>query len=538
VKSKVKIAWLHSHFLLNSSGTRYVYEVASRLKPEFDITIFVEKSSKEWKSKFHEAGIEVVELLPFSSNNILYWLFFPLWVRHSLRLIRERVYGFDLIVTSMFPLNWISTQLSKPTIQICFEPFAFFHDAAFISGFPSYKRAFTRLISKLYINYDIRGSQKSERLLAPNSSVGNWVKKLYVRHPSGYTAVGVDTELFHPTPDPQLKTKYANSRLLFHVTDYTAITGTDLLINALPHIVKKIPHTKLIIAESISNSLAKSELINLATSLKVNTNIEFVGQLSLTDLPKYYSLAQVYIFSGHPECISTATSSLSILEALACSTPVIGNIGAADESIDGRAGIVVDFRNAKKAALTIIHLLTRPSKVKQMGLWGRKYVLANFTWDHVIKNITDQINVLFDIHQQGFEQVKLKDQLLGMIFRHDTPIDKIKFFTDDMNPFQIGIHSQLAGIKLTPHVHKLDRPLTINTIQELVYVQDGKIRVSFYTSLGRPVSEHILHSGDAVLFISQGHGVDFIEKSRLFMVKQGPYPGTQHAKLYLEPKST
>lgn len=537
MKAKVKIAWLHSHFLLNSNGTRYVYEVIARLKTEFDITIFVEKTNNKWKEKFRQIDIEVIEVLPFSSNHFLYWLFFPLWVRQSLRTIQDRTHGFDLIITSMFPMNWISTRLSKPTIQICFEPFAFFHDFNFIKSFNRYKRLAIRLISKMYIKYDFNGSQKSERLLVPNASVGNWVKKLYSRNPSGYTNLGVDTTLFLPTIDETLKSKYQKSKILFHLTDYTAITGTDLIIRMLPHIVRKIPQLKLIIAESISESQEKNNLVKLATSLKVDSYIEFIGQLPLADLPKYYSVANVYVFSGYPECVSTATASLSILEALSCGTQVVSSTAISDEMIKEKVGYIINPHDSKKSASTIITLLNHPINPKRAHKTERKYVSDNFTWNQVSKNITDQIDVLFDIRQQGFEQVKHQDQVLGMIFRHDTPIDKIKFFTDDMNPFQIGIHNQQAGVILTPHVHILEHPLTISSIQELVYVQFGKIHVSFYTTKGQLVSDYILGTGDAVLFVSQGHGVDFVEKSRLFMVKQGPYPGTQHAKLYFKPKT-
>src|SRR3990172_3989017 len=153
-----------------------------------------------------------------------------------------------------------------------------------------------------------------------------------------------------------------------------------------------------------------------------------------------------------------------------------------------------------------------------MGHWGQKYVLDNYTWEHVAANIEAHIDTLLNLHQQGFEVAKHQGQVLGMIFRQDTPINGLKFFTDDMNPFQIGVHNQPRGVKLAPHIHKLSKPLTITSIQELICILTGKARVTFYTQRGVAVEQYTLERGDAALFISQGHGVDFIEPTRLLIV--------------------
>lgn len=135
---------------------------------------------------------------------------------------------------------------------------------------------------------------------------------------------------------------------------------------------------------------------------------------------------------------------------------------------------------------------------------------------------------------KGIEEVFSKDKLVAIIYRKDIPVDGVRFLTDDNNPFQIGIHSRLKGIKLSPHIHKVDHSFVINSIQELLYVVSGKIRVTFYSHKGEIVGRKILTDGDSVLFISEGHGVDFLENSRIFEIKQGPYPGITHAKIFFK----
>jgi hypothetical protein len=132
--------------------------------------------------------------------------------------------------------------------------------------------------------------------------------------------------------------------------------------------------------------------------------------------------------------------------------------------------------------------------------------------------------------------VKYRGNKVAMIFRKNLKVNHVQFFTDIHNPFQIGIHERPKNVKLPPHVHLIEKKLTIDTIQELLFVQSGKIKVSLITSRGEKIRDIILTGGDSILLMSEGHGVEFIEKSRIFEVKQGPYPGTTHAKIYLNEK--
>lgn len=135
---------------------------------------------------------------------------------------------------------------------------------------------------------------------------------------------------------------------------------------------------------------------------------------------------------------------------------------------------------------------------------------------------------------KGVEPIIDKQQLTAIVFRRKIPVKGVKFMTEDMNPFQVGLHARKKGISLSPHVHKLNKPLVINTIQEILFVQSGKIRVNLYQKCGRRLAQKILNQGDSILLMNGGHGVDFLEDSRIFEVKQGPYPGTEHAKIYLK----
>ncbi len=389
--TKPHIIWLHTHFLSNTGGTRFVFEVAVRLKKHFNIEIFVEKASTSWIKKFNDNGIKVNTLLPLTSTNVTYWLALSLWLSISLKKLHSKTQGSDVVITSMFPMNYLANKLNKPHIQVCFEPFAFFHDPQYVNSFSIAKQVFIRLLSCFYKKLDIKATQKAITVTTPNQGVADMVEEIYKKTISNFTYIGVDTNLFKPNPDEKLAQKFAHQKIIMHSTDYTAIKGTDLLIKILPEIAKKITHFKVIITESTSDHSAKAKLIKLAKSLNVDQYLYFTGPLPYIDLPKYYSQADVYAFTGNPVCQASSSASLSVLESLACQTPVVRSIGTRDEVIDSKSGFVVDPRQKKKFAQKVVFLLNHPKLANRMGQWGRIYIQNNYTWDHVTNNLISQI---------------------------------------------------------------------------------------------------------------------------------------------------
>ncbi len=133
---------------------------------------------------------------------------------------------------------------------------------------------------------------------------------------------------------------------------------------------------------------------------------------------------------------------------------------------------------------------------------------------------------------KGVEEVYKDKKLIAIVFRKDIKVDSVKFLTPEDNNFQIGIHNREKDLKLPPHIHKIGKNIKIDSVQEMLYLVWGKIRVNLYSKSGKVFSKKILTSGDSILLISEGHGVDFLEDSRIFEVKQGPYLGAVNAKTY------
>src|SRR5689334_3175731 len=89
--NKIKIAWFHSHFLYWMGGTKFIFEIARRLKDKAEITFFVEKVSADVRKRFQSEGFEIIEIGIISSNNPFYWLFFPFFIYYDMLKVTKYI---------------------------------------------------------------------------------------------------------------------------------------------------------------------------------------------------------------------------------------------------------------------------------------------------------------------------------------------------------------------------------------------------------------------------------------------------------------
>jgi len=134
----------------------------------------------------------------------------------------------------------------------------------------------------------------------------------------------------------------------------------------------------------------------------------------------------------------------------------------------------------------------------------------------------------------NIEKICFNDQLLALIIHHEDIQSKVKFYTPDTQTLQIGKHFREKGENIKPHRHLAARITKHDSLQEVLYVEDGKMKVNFYTEDGEFVISKIADKGDMVLLLKGGHGFEFIKDTRMIEVKEGP--ASLNKREYLEVK--
>ncbi len=132
---------------------------------------------------------------------------------------------------------------------------------------------------------------------------------------------------------------------------------------------------------------------------------------------------------------------------------------------------------------------------------------------------------------KGVEKITHQGKEIAIIFRKNISVSGIQFFTDEKNPLQVGFHHKKAKVSLVPHEHIIKKTPHISSIQELLYIQKGFIRITFYTKNRTVIKRKTLREQDSILILGGIHGVDMSAGTKILEVKQGPYSSFENRKV-------
>jgi len=196
----------------------------------------------------------------------------------------------------------------------------------------------------------------------------------------------VDTSRFAPTQDRAA----ARARLgigpdvplLFTLRGLEARMGLGNLLDAMSLIVEHEPRAICIIGGT--GPLAQA-LADRAQKLKLRDHVRFAGFIPDTDLPAYYSAADLFVLPT----AALEGFGLVTVEAMACGTPVVGTpVGATPEILIAfDPSLIMPDASAQGIASGVLAALHRVHGDDRLRERCRRYVEANYTWPSVVDRL-------------------------------------------------------------------------------------------------------------------------------------------------------
>jgi len=120
------------------------------------------------------------------------------------------------------------------------------------------------------------------------------------------------------------------------------------------------------------------------------------------------------------------------------------------------------------------------------------------------------------------EKITHNDNLLAIIIRKNFNKDGISFITPNDFSLQLGYMKHPEGYEIKPHMHHPVYRETIGT-QEVLIIQEGELRIDFYSVDKQYLESRTLSAGDAILLIGEGHGMTVLKPVKMIEVKNGPF---------------
>ncbi len=207
---------------------------------------------------------------------------------------------------------------------------------------------------------------------------------------------GCDTDRFCPRePDKAFRDRILGargaSRVLLTV-GLECLKGHDMVIRALPRLLKTIPDVTYLIA----GAGPSDGLDALARECGVRDHVVFLGLVPEEDLPDIYALSDVFVMPSRQNLAihSVEGFGLVYLEASASGKPVIGGRsgGVPDAVVDGVTGLLVDPVDPDDIANALCTLLSRPELSRELGENGRRRAMSEFRWETVGARVQAHLN--------------------------------------------------------------------------------------------------------------------------------------------------
>jgi len=199
---------------------------------------------------------------------------------------------------------------------------------------------------------------------------------------------GVDTKVFRPLSSSDAhnqKTAFGFKRddqIILFFGPLSSPRGADVLISAMPRILRKIPSAKLVLLarksikdsteKKLENAARKHPAIRLLDgAIKQDLLIRHLGTADVIALP--------FRFWPYTEC------PLTILEGMAMAKPVVTTYaGSLPEIVkDGETGLLVPPGDLESFSRVVIRSLRNKDLSSKIGRRARRYVEENYDWDFI-----------------------------------------------------------------------------------------------------------------------------------------------------------
>jgi len=239
------------------------------------------------------------------------------------------------------------------------------------TGLKSIQRKVEKILSAKTLN-------KSSKILVANNETKEIVNEFYDVSPEKIEIMpnGIDTKIFHTSVVKKSK------MILFSGVMYNH-RGIDVLLNAAPTVIKKIPEVKFVL---LGDGPELDNLKKIAENLKIEKNIEFKGWIKRDEVMNYLADASIAIGPLRSTTVTKNALPIKVLEYMASSLPILSQKDtlANDVLVDDENGYSVT--DPEDLATKIIHILENNEKRIKMGTKSYEMSLK-FDWENVAKKI-------------------------------------------------------------------------------------------------------------------------------------------------------
>ena len=391
-----RVIYFPPHFLQPGGASTFAVETAKRLAQKgHDVDVISTHIPERVQSEYANPNLHWHELACPKTSTIWFWLGWPVWfwqvwqVVTQLEIKSQEKNQQLILFPQVFPANWWGFLYKKfhpknKLLWMCQEPSAFIHSEEWRQSLPAWwARVGLKWLRPLWRIADVWLANSADLVLANSVYTRNLAVSTYhfsrdqilIAHP------GADATAFQSTVTFRQPWVVCTAR-------HTKFKKIHLLLEAWSELQaqRKLPGAQL---HLIGTGEDTTELKQLATHLKIQPSVVWLGSVSATQLKTELSQAKVYV---HPT--QNEPFGIAVVEALASGTPAVVFAGGGPGEIveDGKSGIVVQTPTAQALADGVRTMLVHPEWQNYSAAATQR--AADFSWEKSAEQIEAGIKLL------------------------------------------------------------------------------------------------------------------------------------------------
>lgn len=198
----------------------------------------------------------------------------------------------------------------------------------------------------------------------------------------------VDVEHFLSIPiNNDIRKEYKEEFVISYIGGFGRYRGLDTSIRAMPHVLRKIPHARLLL---VGGGTIKPLLEKMVSELNLVNKVSFVDWQPFSLVPTYISLSEVCLIPHHSNPHTETTNPHKLYQYMAMAKPVVVSSCRPLERVVKKtgAGRVFQAGDEKSLAEEIVHLQDQALR-HRLGESGKRAVFDGMNWKSSSQVLTD-----------------------------------------------------------------------------------------------------------------------------------------------------
>lgn len=241
-----------------------------------------------------------------------------------------------------------------------------------------------------------RAFTKADIVQVISTFLGRWARARKFKGPLAVIPNAVNAQHFSQEYPPAVINEIKD-RLGKEMGDVFVITTSRLVHkNAVDDMIRALPLLPdnvhfMVLGTGPDEAMLKK----LTADLKVESRVQFLGQVGHADLPKYLKACDIFIRASRSEGMGN-----SFVEAMATGLPVIATQegGIADFLFDEKrnpdkpiTGWAVDKNSPEQIAEAIKEIMSRPGKVRAVTAIAKSMVFEKYDWNLIARDMREKV---------------------------------------------------------------------------------------------------------------------------------------------------